>query len=503
MSLRRRLPVPTPFVAPTPPTPTPRRPPPPSHDRLILLILTILSLLTRLYRLHYPRAVVFDELHFASFIAHHLRHLFAFDIHPWLGKLTLALFARLASFPTDVLDFPIATPYPTRAYLLPRLAAALFGAACIPLMYLIAREIGMHVPAATLAASFQLFDMLLLTESRLILIDSQLMCYTQLTLLCALRLWRFSHQPNDTRCVKTYFRYLLLTAVFAAAAVSVKWTAAVTPFLITVVCLFGLVFPRMPTPLSHCALAGSVALVCYVLPWWIHLRISTGSSPTATRMSDRFRTTLSGNDSLPYDPQNGVTFREKFVEMHVRQFLANRNVKTRHRWESKWYEWPLNMRGIYYYVEKADGYTDERPIVSVIYLLQNPAGAIWVFGAVALFLILLPSTLRYRNELPNKANTRRIASVGSFLFAGYVLNLLPYMLVARCSFLYHYLPALMYGQLLAALLVDGLHSRMRVVMSLIIIASLVAAFAFWSPWVYAWPIDEKGIARRQWMPRWN
>ncbi|CDF36110.1 Dolichyl-phosphate-mannose--protein mannosyltransferase, family GT39 [Chondrus crispus] len=459
-----------------------------------------------MYRLHLPRAVVFDELHFASFIAHHLNRLFVFDIHPWLGKLTLALSAYLAGFPSDVLDFPIATPYPTHAYLAPRLVAALFGAACVPLMFLIARALGMAPISATLAAAFQLLDLLLLTESRLILVDSQLMCYIQLTLLCALRLWRLSHAPTVWKKrtpPPAYFRYLALTAVFAAAALSVKWTAAVTPFLVAVVCLFGLCFPREPTPLSHCALAAALALGCYALPWWLHLRLSTRSSPTATRMSDRFRTTLTGNASLPYDPSHNVTFSEKLLELHVRQFKTNRGIKTRHRWESKWYEWPLNMRGIYYYVDKAEGYTEDRPVVRVIYLLQNPASALWVAAAVALFALLLPCVLRYRNRISEKHSMHRVVSVGCFLLAGYVLNLVPYMFVERCSFLYHYLPALMYGQLLAALLIDALPRRVRVSLTVVIIATLVAAFVFWAPWVYAWPIDGDAITRRQWMPRWN
>lgn len=399
------------------------------------------------------------------------------------------------------MQFAVGAIYNNNDYLLARFPSALFGSACIPLMYLICRQLRLSVTSSVLGATLPLFDNLLITESRLILLDSQLLFYLKLTLLCALRLWEVAEEGNVSS--RRYYKYLVATALSGAAAFSVKWTAAVTPFLIVVVCGMGVWFLSKPTPLLHCGIAAVVGLAFYVVPWYIHLRVSTISTPMATRMGDRFRSTLLGNTTFPYNPRHSVTFAESLYELHWRQFRANQKVKTRHKWESKWYEWPLNLRGIYYFVDKAEGYTDEHPLVRVVYLLQNPAGAIWVFAGVLSFVILLPCVQRYRTMIPEKHQVHNVINRGSFLLVGYLLNLLPYMFVERCYFLYHYLPALTYGQLLTAMLVDALPRVVRLPLTAIILVSVLGAFFFWSPWIYALPVDEKGIVIRQWMPRWN
>jgi hypothetical protein len=55
-----------------------------------VLILAVLSLTARLYRISTPDGVVFDEYHFGRFVNNYLDGNYFFDIHPPLGKLTLA-----------------------------------------------------------------------------------------------------------------------------------------------------------------------------------------------------------------------------------------------------------------------------------------------------------------------------------------------------------------------------------------------------------------------------
>lgn len=514
MSLRRRagrqLVRPDPFSSSLSHTfqksePTPRSPQRPTTaltERSILLTLTIAALFTRFIRLSHPNAVVFDEFHFGNFLEKHLRHEISFDIHPWLGKLTLAFFAWLGGFHAHGFDYQIRKVYPNNDYLLVRAVSAFFGSLCVPLMYLVCRELRIGITSSVLGALLPLLDSLLLIESRLILTDSQLMFYLNLTLLCALRFWNAA-ETKGVAGGRKYYAYLLATAVSGALAVSIKWTAAVTPFLVVVVCGLGVWFLRTPTPIYDCALAAVVALVVYLVPWWFHLKLSRVSTEMAVHFGDRFRSTLQGNETFPYDPSNNMRFAEKVWELHWRQFRANQKVKTRHVWESRWYEWPLNLRGIYYYVDKADSWTDERPMIRVVYLLQNPAMALWVFGGVTGFSLLLPIVHRYRRMTPENHVVTNVFHKGSFLLAGYLTNLLPYMLVERCYFLYHYLPALTYGQLLTVFLVDSLPKTARILVTVLMGVSIVAAFVFWAPWTYCLPIDFASVKQRQWMPRWN
>lgn len=488
-------------------------------DRTILITVTILAFITRFYRIHIPKAVVFDELHFGAFLENHLNGKFTFDIHPWLGKLTLAAFSYLFGFRPTGMDYVIRNPYPTNDYIIPRAISAAFGTFCVPLFFLICRELCLSHEACLMGTLLPLLDNLLIIESRLILLDSQLIFYLALTLLFALRLWRAA---EDGRRGSTYYFALLVnTATVGAAAISIKWTAVVTPLLVTFVSVFNVPFLTRRLHVFHCVLAAVVAIIVYVIPWYIHLFISTQSTPLATEMSERFRSTLHGNESLPYDPNNNMTFIEKLGELHWRQFDRNRKIKTRHKWESRWYEWPLNQRGIFYYVEKVEGYTEETPLIRIVYLLQNPVTAFVVAAGVlaAIIWLFMPShsiELGDNGDILRRARAVTFAyggaSIGSdahargivrFLLVGYILNIAPFVLVKRCYFLYHYLPALMYGQILVAVMMDRLPRGKRIKVLTVVAMGVVSAFVFWSPWVYSFTMDYKGFLRRQWMSRWN
>jgi dolichyl-phosphate-mannose--protein O-mannosyl transferase len=47
-----------------------------------------------------------------------------------------------------------------------------------------------------------------------------------------------------------------------------------------------------------------------------------------------------------------------------------------------------------------------------------------------------------------------VYSAHSFAFAAWLCNLAPYILVSRSCFVYHYMPGLLYAELLAAIWVD-------------------------------------------------
>jgi len=79
-------------------------------------------------------------------------------------------------------------------------------------------------------------------------------------------------------------------------------------------------------------------------------------------------------------------------------------------------------------------------------------------------------------------------------------NLLPYVLVTRSCFIYHYMPALMYGEIMTALLVDKLAGRKFMPLACkVILAVVLAVWLHFAPWVYA--IRECG--RRGSLSRWR
>ncbi|EME32480.1 dolichyl-phosphate-mannose-protein mannosyltransferase [Galdieria sulphuraria] len=460
-------------------------------DAIFLLVLTLLSFLTRFYRLDEPPAVVFDEFHFGKFVTWYFTGEYFFDIHPPLGKLFLYLGGTLGKFKTGFLFDAIGAEYGETKFYVLRSVSGLFGTLSVPFMYLLCRVFGLSVESSILGSSLVLFDFMSLIESRLILVDSQLQFFCIVSLLSAFMLWN--------SCPKTWSRmfWLIMTAMLSGFAISIKWTALATPGAIAIASFFGLFLMSRPLDLWECALAGLVGLITYVIPFYIHFRMLPLSGTGDAFMSVEFQKTLKG--SPYYDPIfPPESFWKNFLYLNKEMLRANSAIKERHPWESKWYEWPLNLRGLLYYTEEL-----ENGLSRQIYLIGNPVVMyVCILFALSFFFCLI-FYCRYRYLISNDIELARLLSKGMFLFLAYSLNLFPYIAVDRSAFLYHYIPGLLYAELLTALMIDSFPKQgQKWIVTMILLLELLA-FLYWAPWIYCIPLSATQHQRRRWLPRWN
>lgn len=475
-------------------------------DFIILPIVTLLAIATRFYGISNPPAVVFDELHFQKFVDRHLSHIWYFDIHPPLGKLILAYGGTLLGYKNDpsFIIAKIGHEYPdTVNYVALRTVSALFSVATIPLMYILARSLRFSRPAAFFT-TFQALSCFLGTiEGRLILMDSQLLFFCQLSLLSALALWR--SLPGTRR------RWALLatTGLSAGAALCIKHTALATPALIAIVSFFGLHFLPEPLAVPEYLFAGAVAVATYTLPFYPLLSRSWTTGDKYDKFMKgipAFQQTIVG--SAMYDPAAvRPHFLKSFLYLNWRMLASNANVKKRHTWESTCSQWIINWRGVLYFT-KRDQVTPPgatRPHKAIIYLLGNPVESAIVLLCVIAFAATLVALLRMDPSSKTRARFVRVYNIhtGIYLFAGWVCNLAPYLLVRRAAFLYHYMPALFYGQLLSGVIVDFFPPRARVPVVALLSAALAAAFAYWAPWIFGLYISDDQHLARQWLSKWN
>lgn len=383
-------------------------------------------------------------------------------------------------------------------YILVRYISALFSIVTVPLTYLISRAMRISSAGACLSASTVLFDFLGLIEGRLILMDSQLLFFCQISLLSALTLWQ-TVPRSRLRIVM-----LITTGLLAGAALSIKHTALATPGLIAIISFFGIHFLDIPLTMPECLLAGVSGLVVYVTSFYIMFNSlwSTGGKYD-NFMPLHFRKTLIG--AVGYDPNaKRVSFLRLFLYMNRRMIESNANIKKRHTWESDWYHWIANWRGVLYYVNKFE--KDGVAMRAQIYLLGNPVVALLVLFCVGLFILSLSLSVRYRSAFSKwrfHKELRWARANGIFLLCGWLCNLLPYILVDRAAFIYHYLPGLFYGQLLCGAVFDVLPGRVRNVLVFLLMACMTAAFVYWSPWIYSIPLTKEQHAERRWLPRWT
>lgn len=444
-------------------------------------------------------SVVFDELHFSKFLDRILNRTWFFDIHPPLGKLILAYGSNFFGYEPDpnfVIE-KIGHEYPAAVkYVIPRTISASFSVATVPVTYLIARRLAISRIGGVFAAASVLTDFLGIIEGRLILMDSQLVFFCQVALLCALELWR---TPRAQRM--QFFAWLTLTGLFAGTALSIKHTALATPGLIAIVSFFGTTFLAEPLYIWECLYAAAVGLSVYVGSFYVMFNALIFTGGKYDKFMDQdFQKTLINSET--YNPSVvRKPFWRLFSYLNWRMVASNAGIKKRHSWESLWYHWIVNWRGVLYFVKnEADG------MKSRIYLIGNPVVSWLVLAFIAIFAICSIVVARYRSyffEGEKGSALYKSMTVCIFLFGGWICNLLPYVLVDRAAFIYHYMPGLFYGQLLTAAVVDLLPRRIRLVIVTIAVATMLAALVYWSPWIYALPLTDAQNEKRKWLPRWN
>lgn len=141
---------------------------------------------------------------------------------------------------------------------------------------------------------------------------------------------------------------------------------------------------------------------------------------------------------LSYGPFFGAGFTlGQFKELQYQMWYYHSHLKATHQYQSTWWQWPLTQRPVWYGVQYFDN-----GIVGNTYANGNPLLYWSFFGAVPYALILWWQREKYRQML--------VLSIGFFG------QWLPWALVPRIAYAYHFLPAAIFGILAVAVTIDDL-----------------------------------------------
>ncbi|XP_039310165.1 protein O-mannosyltransferase 1 isoform X2 [Solenopsis invicta] len=293
---------------------------------LIAAILLITGICTRLYRLEEPRSIVFDELHYGKYVGLYMKRTFFFDSHPPLGKQLVSAAAYLAGFDGQFKFDRIGSPYSDAIPLYAlRLVPAICGSLLIPTGYYLVLELSLKQWAAAIAGILLLLDNALLTQSRFILMESILMHFSLLGLLCIVKFRKVMDRPTSASwwiwltlgivnltCALWYkiiltiffFIFLLFSIMIKAFLYSVKYVGFYSMIL-----AFFLIAHDYWSLLSRKTLSNTILWIhlllrfvvlitviaaVYLSIFYVHLAILSKAGPHDSVMTSAFQASLEG-----------------------------------------------------------------------------------------------------------------------------------------------------------------------------------------------------------------
>lgn len=387
----------------------------------------------------HPAQVIFDEYHFGKFInAYCCSKATIFDIHPPHAKLIMAWLVKQAGYSGNQGFQAISESYlpgtPLWAF---RLWPVVMGTAVPVIGYCLLWVWGSGVAWALAAGVALAMENSLLLQTGIIALDGQLIFGSMAALLvcefflAARQLWK-------------QLLYGFLIGLCLAFAVSAKFTGLAAVGVTGVRILFhfathGFRVQSLPATTMATVLAILGFSMWYLTGWWLHF--NTLQSP--------------GPGTAFYAPTGN--FFIDLVKLHKIMLTANNSIKTTHPWQSEWWQWPFMKKAIYY----------------------------WSFQGLKIFLVGNPWVWWGSHVAALSLYWRRRSALADFLVIAWLGSYLPYALVSRGLFIYHYQPPLIWMILLALLLLSRGPIRQSW-QPWHVIALTVSGFFLVAPVTYGW-----------------
>ncbi|HIK46829.1 MAG TPA: phospholipid carrier-dependent glycosyltransferase [Leptolyngbyaceae cyanobacterium M65_K2018_010] len=501
------------------------QPSPPRALQGGLLGLGLFALGLRFWHLGRLSSLVFDEVYYVPFALGYLHQTPAFDAHPPLGKYLIALGISLSRGPATWLHWPrVMVEADALSPVGFRWMNALVGATLPVLLAALAWSLSSgydrrrRIRFSLITGGLMGLEGLSLVESRLALINLYWLWFGLLGQWCWLVAGQARANPQLWR---------IAAGLALGAAMNVKWNGA--GFWLGLI--LGECLPRRPsTPPAKAASPGLL---------WGRRGFYLGLLPLITY-------------SLLWLPHLALT-GDTLGQVHRQIWQAHQSIgadRSPHPYCSAWYTWPLMLRPVAYY-HQALGQADQLVMmapfrasgetIQAIQGMGNPV--LWWLGTAAVLALGLGQVSRWQKA---KGSSQSIAAgvrqraeslgeawflrtVGSqdtprdcqplaqvqalgrtqpvemWILINYLANWLPWLLVSRCTFLYHALGMVAFSTLgLAWLLSRWLSAgrRSHQALALGMIVAIALGFWFWLPVWLGLPLSPEALQRRWWLPSW-
>ena len=374
----------------------------------------------------YLNGMYFDEIYHARTAYEFLHGMPVYEwTHPPLGKLLIALGVTVFGM----------TPFGWRAM------PALFGAAMLPVLFFLARRLFRREDYAFLAAALFAVDTMHFTQTRIATVDVFVVFFILLMYLFMLGWLRtdFLRAPLKKALVP-----LGACGVSFGLGVAAKWTglyagAGLAVLFFTALIRQGLRAGRDPalrslfwkragvTVLFCCGFFLLIPALIYFLSYFPFYRVAAAEVGGNYGLGDALQTLLQQQESMYY-------YHSTLTATHLCQ--------------SAWYQWPFTAKAVWFYSSSSP----ETGMVSLISSFGSPA--VWWLATVGTLCLAVECAFgRMRGSVTWKDGSVFLVLVGV------LANFLPWTLVTRCTFQYHFFPTVPFLLLAALMLLQHLEER--------------------------------------------
>ena len=339
----------------------------------------------------YENSTYFDEIYHARTAYEHILGLEPYEnTHPTLGKLIISLGIRIFGM----------NPFGWR------FMGALFGVLMLPVLYHLLKQLFGCTRLCTAGTLLFAFDFMHFTQTRIATIDTYAVFFL-LLMYDAMLVFLRRDLLRDSW--KKLLPPLLACGVFTGLGIAAKWTAAYGALGLAALFFGKLLFTywdarrrgeeTVPLLMKCGKLCAWCCLFFLALPFGIYF----GAFLPITTLS-----------------HNAGNLWGAFWNYQVTMFRYHSTLEATHSFASPWYEWPLDIRPIWYFAgDTQEGY-------STISAFGNPL--LWWTGIPALGAA---ACLWWKERF-------RWAGL---VLAGFLSVYLPWVLVPRLTFIYHYFTA--------------------------------------------------------------
>ncbi len=459
---------------------------------LFLIVLTC-SIITRLANLDQPNSYIFDESYYIPMAQKYKAGEFYGDPHPPLGRLIITVSGVVFSGHNNITEEDNEYKVPPEEIVNYRILPALFNTLIPVLVFLIILYITKSNIFAFLGALLITFDNALVVHSRYALFDG-IMTFFVLTSLLFSMLYAKSSNRKITGFSFLIKRFILLTfaGLFAGAAVATKFNGLTASGIL----LFAILYRTYKDKInlkkikSHLLILSQIIvsivsiLTIFLFSYWAHFGLLNIPGDSLEEYSEEFQSCFQGDESdCKLSLLEKTTTSVKW-SMNYNKHIGPLNLcKEGGEIGSAPYHWPFMARAIPMYFD-SHGQTPLKT-VSYIYLSGNPL--VWISGLIGVLtaLSLTISSIFYGKAFVSKEIL--------FCFFLYLMHYLPYFLISRVMYFYHYFPALIFSIILLSVVIEKLYkihinSRLKKILALVFfliyISSILIVFFVYAPISY-------------------